>query len=80
MCIRDSALGGYDFLTDELVAVSPDGASMWGFIQPIRLRPGSGFLLPYLAHVATAEQVFDQLPDGVVPVSYTHLDVYKRQA
>lgn len=63
------ALGGYDFLTDELVAVSPDGASMWGFIQPIRLRPGSRFLLPYLAHVATAEQVFDQLPDGVVLVS-----------
>lgn len=62
-------LHGYDFLSDELVAVSPDGASMWGFIQPIRLRPGSGFLFSYLNQIGTSEQAFEPLPDGVVLVS-----------
>lgn len=63
------ALHGYDFLTDELVAVSPDGASMWGFVRPIRLRTGSGFLLPYLSQKTKSEQLFDQLEDGAVLVN-----------
>ena len=35
-------------------------------------------LLPQLS--AAKRPAFDDLRDGVLPVSYTHLDVYKRQA
>lgn len=59
--------GGFDYLSDEVVAVSPEGV-MRGLARPIMLKTGSGFTgqhwpeLPgydSLAHVAGASRLLD---------------------
>jgi hypothetical protein len=56
---------GFDFLTDELVAVSPDSRSMSGLARPINLEPGAAFI--WQQYVAESERErLPRLDDGTV--------------
>jgi hypothetical protein len=56
---------GFDFLTDELVAVSPDSGSMSGLARPLNLKPGAAFI--WQQHVAEPERErLPRLDDGTV--------------
>ena len=68
MCIRDRVETGRDLVT--LVTCHPYG------INTHRLLV-QGTRIPY--EVALAQQVQEDVPQETSAVSYTHLDVYKRQ-
>jgi len=56
---------GFDYLTDELVAVNPDQTAMSGLARPIVLKTGSTFVWQHWLD-ETAFQSITHFPDGTV--------------
>jgi hypothetical protein len=56
--------GGFDFITDEIVAVSLDLSTMSGLARPLHLRPGSAFL--WQQCVSDSSPYAARLDDGSV--------------
>ena len=78
MCIRDSGLV-IEIISVALVAVlMPVGLSVWWQLIPMAAYGlGLGFASAQLTSVVLSEVPIMQSGEG--SVSYTHLDVYKRQ-
>ena len=91
MCIRDSLGGGHAAARLEVIEghylradeaaleVGVDLARRLGGLGALFDGPGAAFLLAVGQKADKAQQFIAGL-DQLVPVSYTHLDVYKRQA
>ncbi len=57
--------GGFEFLTDELVAVTPDCSTMSGLARPLNLKAGAAFI--WRCHVPESEHgSLPRLDDGTV--------------
>ena len=75
MCIRDSSYSGYEVVT------APDGVA--ALAQLSAARPDAvimDVMMPRLDGLETTRMLRSSGNDVPIPVSYTHLDVYKRQA
>ena len=73
MCIRDSTYAGWERLKEKFEDQELVGVMNW--VEDLRMIKNK----EEVEYISKAQQIAEKAFKLLMPVSYTHLDVYKRQ-